>query len=353
MNILDWYISRTVLLAITVVVVGLVGLDMVFAFVDELEDVKGEYQIQQVFAYVFTTLPRRLYDFVPVGTLVGCLVGLGMLANNSELVVMRAAGMSIFSIVLSVIKPVILIVVGALLLGQFVVPYTEQIAQSQRALHQGGGKVLRIKHGNWHREGNDFIHVNAIEPNGVMHGITRYHFDENHRMLSTSFARRAIYQGDRWFVEDKEVTYFEEDSTRSEMIKSSYWESQLTPKLLTVVVLEPDHLSITGLYQYANYLMSQGLSYRVYMLSFWKKVFQPIATITMVILAVSFVFGPLRSVTMGFRVMVGVVTGLLFNYSQDLLGHVSIVFDVSPVLATMIPVVFFLLLGMVLLTRVK
>lgn len=353
MRILDIYISKTILLSIIVVVAGLVGLDLVFAFVDELEDVQREYQLQQVLIYVVTTIPRRLYEFTPVGTLIGCLVGLGILANNSELVVMRAAGMSIYSIVLSVLKPVFVIVLGALLLGQFVVPYMEQIAQGQRALHQGGGTVLRIKHGNWHREGNDFIHVNAIEPNGVMHGITRYHFDDKHRMLSTSFARRAIFQGDRWFVEDKKITYFEKGETRSETVKSSYWDSQLTPQLLTVVVLEADDLSITGLYRYAQYLMSQGLSYKVYMLSFWKKVFQPLATITMVIVAVSFIFGPLRSVTMGFRVMVGVVTGLSFNYSQELLGHVSIVFHVSPVLAAIIPVLFFLTMGIFILSRVK
>ena len=136
-------------------------------------------------------------------------------------------------------------------------------------------------------------------------------------------------------------------------VKTSYWNSKLTPQLLTVVVLEADDLSITGLYQYARYLMSQGLSYKVYLLSFWKKVFQPLATITMVIVAVSFIFGPLRSVTMGFRIMVGVVTGLLFNYSQELLGHVSIVFHVPPIFAAIIPVLLFLSVGVYILSRVK
>ena len=353
MSILDRYIFKTIFFAILVVAIVLLGLDLVFAFVDQLEDVSGKYQVPQVISYVLMTAPGRFYNMISVSVLIGSLIGLGTLAGSSELVVMRAAGMSIGRIVYAVLKPIFIFLVAGLVLGQYVVPISEQVAQSQRALHQGGGSFMRIKQGNWHREGNDFIHINAIEPNGIMHGITRYHFNGQFEMISTSFARRAIYQGDHWFVEDKKVTRFEKDRVVSEFEKASRWQSNLTPKLLTMVVLQPEHLSMTELFQYSNYLRKQGLRYKSYQLAFWQKAFQPLVTVVMVLMAVSFIFGPLRSVTVGLRVMVGLVIGLIFIYVQEFCGQVSLVFNFSPILAALLPVLIFFAVSIWMLRRIK
>lgn len=353
MSILDRYIFKTVFFAIVLVAIVLLGLDLIFAFIDQLEDVGGKYQVPQVINYVLMTAPGRIYGMISISVLIGSLLGLGALAGSSELVVMRAAGMSINRIIYATLKPIFIFLIAGLLLGQFVVPITEQVAQSQRALHQGGGSFMRIKQGNWHREENDFIHINAIEPNGIMHGITRYHFDDKFQMISTSFARRAIYQGDHWFVEDKKVTHFEPDRVRSEFVKASRWHSNLTPKLLTMVVLQPEHLSMSELYQYAAYLKKQGLMYRSYQLEFWQKMFQPLVTIVMVLLATSFVFGPLRSVTVGLRVMVGLVIGLIFIYIQEFSGQISLVFNFSTIAAALLPVALFFLAAVWMLRKIK
>jgi lipopolysaccharide export system permease protein len=120
-----------------------------------------------------------------------------------------------------------------------------------------------------------------------------------------------------------------------------------------VLIVKPDNLSISGLYTYSEYLDEQDLSAAEYRIAFWKKVLQPISTGVLVLVAISFVFGPLRSVTMGFRVFSGVVVGLLFKYAQDLLGPSSLVFGFNPIYATIIPIAVCLLVGLWLLRRVR
>jgi len=111
----------------------------------------------------------------------------------------------------------------------------------------------------------------------------------------------------------------------------------LSPQLLSTLVLPPDSLSITGLWSYAHYLAEQGLNNGRYWLAFWTKVLQPLVTVALVLMAISFIFGPLRSVTLGQRVFTGVLVGFTFRIAQDLLGPSSLVFGFSPLFAVLVP----------------
>jgi len=71
----------------------------------------------------------------------------------------------------------------------------------------------------------------------------------------------------------------------------------------------------------------------------------------LVLIGISFVFGPLRDSTMGFRIFIGVVIGVSFRIIQDRLGPFSIVFGFPPLLAVLLPVVFCVSLGLYLLRR--
>jgi len=353
MRLLDRYIGNTVLVSVSMVLMLLVSLDSSFAFLAELDDVKGSYQAREALIFILLTVPRRLYEFMPVGTLIGCLIGLGTLANTSELTVIRAAGVSISRIVFAASKPVIWLVLLGMLLGQFVVPQTEQIAQSEKARHLYQGESIGSKDGYWYREGGQYTHIQVVQPNGVMYGISRFLFDGKNILVRADFSERAIYQGDHWVLENVRQTRMGDHSTESEHIPTLVWKNtSITPEVMSVVVLKPDYLSITGLFKYAGYLESQDLESRSYYFSFWKKVLQPLTTLVMVFIAISFVFGPLRSVTMGQRLMAGIIVGLLFHYAQQLLGHVTIIFNLTPFLAAIVPLLVSLVIGVYLLKRV-
>ncbi|MNO81525.1 Lipopolysaccharide export system permease protein LptG [compost metagenome] len=288
-----------------------------------------------------------------MAALIGCLVGLGSLASSSELTIMRAAGVSLSQIVWAVMKPMLVLMFAGILVGEYIVPWTETMAQSGRALAQSGEGAQSAKRGLWHRQGDEFIHINAVQPNGVLYGVTRYQFDAQHNLQSASFAKRATFQDKHWLLEDVTTTMLYPDQKRSEVQAraTEEWDVQLSPQLLNTVVMEPEALSISGLWQYIHYLADQGLSTNRYWLAFWTKVLQPLVTAALVLMAISFIFGPLRSVTLGQRIFTGVLVGFIFRIAQDLLGPASQVFNFPPLLAVLVPAGICALAGAWLLRR--
>ncbi|MDR0276768.1 MAG: LPS export ABC transporter permease LptG [Paucimonas sp.] len=351
MRKLDGYIGSSVFMAILAVLGIILGLASLFAFIDEMGDISDTYTLWDAGQFVALTAPRRLYDMLPMAGLIGCLIGLGSLASNSELTIMRAAGVSIGRIVWAVMKPMLVLMLAGVLIGEYVAPVTENKAQADRSLAQGGGEAQTSKRGLWHRQGEEFVHINTVQPNGLMLGVTRYRFDSERHMQSSSFARRAQYQQDHWLLTDVTTTLFRGDHTEVVKTAEERWDVALTPQLLNTVVMAPESLSITGLWDYIHYLSDQGLNNDRYWLAFWTKVLQPLVTAALVLMAISFIFGPLRSVTLGQRVFTGVLVGFVFRIAQDLLGPSSQVFGFPPLLAVLLPAGICALAGLWLLRR--
>ena len=350
MRKLDRYIAWNVLAAMVVVLVALVLLESLFSFLSQLDDVRANYQTMDALIYTAMMMPRKIYEFIPVSALIGCLAGLGSLASNSELVVMRAAGVSLWRMVWAAMKPALLMMVFGSLMGEYVSPVSEQVAETQRRILRSSQGVYSGE-GVWHREGKEFMYFNAVEPNGVLYGVSRFVFDDDMHLQESSFAKRAIFQKDHWLLENITTSRFDGEKYVEEQLTILPWDSSLTTTLLKVVVVSPDALSISGLRTYTNYLNEQGLDAGEYNLSFWKKALQPLSIFSLVLVGISFVFGPLRSVSMGLRIFSGVITGVIFMLVQNLLGPSSLVFGFPPVLAVLFPIVVCVLIGANLLRK--
>ncbi|HMU86196.1 MAG TPA: LPS export ABC transporter permease LptG [Agitococcus sp.] len=355
MSRLARYVGVTVLSAMAIVLVLLLGLDVVFSFLGELEDLRDNYQAAQAFTYVLMTLPLRLYDMISVSALIGGIVGLGLLANHAELTVMRAAGLSVWRIVLWVMQPALLLVIGSLLIAEYVVPVSQPKAEAYKSLALGQSVSSGELWGYWQKQGNTFVQMHNVSPEGKLHGISFYQFSADGVLINKLFAQQGDYQQkNQWLLNQiVEHKIDQKGQVESKQQSSSIWHSELTPDFLQLVTVSPEYLAPTRLYRYADYLQGQGLVATQYFLEFWKKVLAPIATLSMVLVACSFIFGPLRSVTMGLRLIFGIFAGLGFRYLQDFSGYASLVYDFSPLLAAALPIAVCLLGGIWALARVR
>lgn len=353
MRKLNHYIGTTVSAAILLVLLVIIGLNTIAGIVDEMGNLKANYDFLAALQYVLLSIPGSLYEYLPFAALVGSLAGLGLLAGNSELIVIRSAGVSTGRVVWMVMRPALLIMAVGFAISEYVAPHTESIAKSQRAIALRESENVVSRGGLWHREGDVFMHFNAVQPNGVLYGVTLYEFDGQQRLQKTSFAQRATYQNDHWLLEDLSESYFQSEQISQKIFSSKIWRTELSPKLLNILVLDPLDLSVQGLWQYSSYLDGQGLNNGPYMLAFWKKVLQPLSTITLVLVAISFVFGPLREVTMGFRIFTGVLLGIVFRTAQDMLGPASLVYGFAPIYASLIPIVICAVAGVYLLRKAR
>lgn len=353
MRKLNRYIASSVINAILVVLLVVVSLDAIGGLMDELDSLRGNYGFINALAYIGFTLPSRIYDNLPFSAFIGCLIGLGALANNSELTVMRAAGISVWRLAASVFRPALVLILLSVALGEYVTPLTDQIADSRRAMALGSERALQANQGLWSREKNEFVHVNAVLPNGVLFGLTRYSFDDQGRLKQADYTRRATFQGDHWLLEDRTSTVFHENNISQGVEELGQWSTRLSPEVLNIIVLSAEDLSIRSLYHYAQYLDHQNRRSDDYWLALWQKLLQPLATLSLVLIAISFIFGPMRQVTMGFRIFIGVIVGIVFQITQDMLGPASLVFGFSPFLAVIIPIMGCFGVGIWLLRRTR
>lgn len=353
MQKLSRYISTVIAASILLVLLVLLGFYAIGAMIDEMGNLQQQYDFTAALWFVFYSIPGNVFDLLPFATLVGCLAGLGTLANNSELVVIRSAGVSTSRVVWMVMRPAILIMAAGMMITEYIAPYSESIAQSERAIALRKSENVVSRQGLWHREGNQFMHFSVVQPNGVLYGVTIYSFDKKRRLLNTLYAERAIYQRDHWLLEDVLESRPKDGGIEGEAVLSKVWSTDVSPELLNLLVLDPVHLSIYGLWQYSGYLESQGLNNGPYRLAFWKKVLQPLSTVTLVLIAISFVFGPLREVTMGFRIFVGVLVGIVFKTAQDMLAPASMVYGFQPVYASLVPILICLMIGVWLLHKAR
>ncbi|GKW48664.1 LPS export ABC transporter permease LptG [Halomonas sp. NCCP-2165] len=347
---LDRYIARNVLAAIIVVQVVLLGLDLVITYINDLGDVQGDYGALQVLLYLLMRLPWRLYQYAPVAVLIGALIGLGGMASSNELTVMRAAGRSLTRILWGVMKPVLLIVVVLLGIAEFVSPRSEQFATAWRLEKMQGEGAVLSQSGGWQREGDTIYRFGAIRADDTVIELTRYEF-EGDRLRSATQAARAVWEGEAWRLEEVAVTRFEDERTRAAHHDTLAWETRFTPQQLERLLRDVESQAPSELWAYARFQRDQGLQATQPLLYFWQKLLMPLTLASLVLVAASFVFGPLRSVAAGTRVFYGVITGLGFKYLQDLLAPASTLFGFSPAWAVLGPTLLCAALGLYLLRR--
>ncbi|MBT8447140.1 MAG: LPS export ABC transporter permease LptG, partial [Gammaproteobacteria bacterium] len=290
MRLLDRYIGRTIVAAIAIAGLVLLGLFTFITFVEELSDVgTGQYGFPEVISYVAMKVPRLAYELFPVAALIGALIGLTALSRSAELVAMRAAGVARGAIVLAVLKAGLLFVVLAIVLGEFVSPYTEQYARSYSAAKKSGQVATRTGKGFWARDGNSYINIKAVLPGDTLEGVYIYEFDDDARLRTSTYARSASYVDGQWVLSGIRQTEVAEHGVVARQIEQASWNSVLRPELLSIVAVKPEILSVWSLVRYIEYLDSNNLETRLYQHAMWAKIFYPAATAVMVFLAVPLV----------------------------------------------------------------
>jgi lipopolysaccharide export system permease protein len=357
MKKIDKYIAKTVLAGILIVLLVLVGLFTFFAFIDEIDDIgKQRYELSHAIQYVLLEVPKHIYDIFPSAALLGSLLALGALANNSELTVMRAAGISILDIATSVLKLGLILTIVVMLIGEMVVPYSGQYAHNMRAIaqseHANQQMVFSRRYGFWARDGNDFINIRTIFPDGGFGGVSLYQFDGKQNLKAFTYAKSAYYKYGQWQLYEVERQNIETEQVTRQFLPKITWNAILKPELVNIVVVRPNQLSSLGLYKYIQYLKENGQRTRQYELAFWTRLSYPIVSATMIFLAIPFVFGSLRTVSVGQRVLVGALLGVGFHMLNQASGNFALVYGIHPAISAFLPPVVFLLVAIRMMRRV-
>lgn len=353
MTVLTGYLMRTILLGTLLVLVVLLALAALFEFIGQIDDVQGNYTIATALLYAALRLPQLSFEMLPVAALIGSLLGLGALANSSELVVMRTSGYSVRKLAAMVSVAGFVLLAATALIGEFIGPPLDYFARNMRneARFQQEGAYASAA---WVRDGPVILHLERVSSEFEFGGVYLFRLGENHSLRSVARAENSgIDDTDQWVLENFRETRFHENGVEAVEASVAVESFDLSSDLLGVTLVKPVSLSARGLLTYIRYLKRNSLTAERYEIELWSRVARTATVLIMPVLGLAFVFGSLRSAGHGARLILGVLIGLAYFLASEMLASSGQVFNLNPAIVAWIPSGALLLVTLFALTRVR
>lgn len=354
MSILTGYLMRTILSSTLLVLGVLLALAALFEFIGQLDDVQGRYTLPMALLYSALRLPQLSFEMLPIAALIGSLLGLGALANSSELVVMRTTGVSMGRLAGMVLVTGIVLMIGTALIGEFIGPPTDYFARTLRNEARFEKDDVDFGNAAWVKDGPVILHLERINSEFEFGGVYLFHFNDDRSLQSIARAENSgIDDSDQWVLENVRETRFIGDGVQVAESSVAHETFDLNSELLGITLVKPVSLSARGLMSYIAYLRRNGLAAERYETELWSRIARTATVIIMPVLALGFVFGSLRSSGYGGRLMLGVLIGLGYFLASEMLANSGQVFNLNPAIVSWMPSLALLLVTLFALSRVR
>ena len=345
-RLMDWYIGKTLFLAMVVVTLCGGLLMFVFTLLDALPDAEEQGGFLAALGQTIRTMPRKIEELAPFAIFLGVLIGMGNLSSNSELTVLRSTGVSVTRLFLSSCIPSVLMIVFA----QTLIPLVFEA--DERGTATRSSQIA----GAWVREGDTFTRIGSINTADMLQEISQYEVNDDGQLTQVREAEtaRPIDQQGGWDLENVTDTEFEADRVAVSRPQSATWDTpRSADSLMSAFTTEPRKMSTLQLYEQIADLRAAGEDPTEYQIEFWLKLTKPLSVLGLVLIAIRFVVGSTREMGMGARLTFGIAVGFAFHYFQTLVAPVTVVFTLPPAVAISVPIILVWSIGLVLLHRLR
>jgi lipopolysaccharide export system permease protein len=374
MRIYEKYFGRQVYLAFVFVLFAFSGLFFFFDLINELNTVgHGNYKFGFAVLRVALQTPSRFYEIIPVAALISAIYVFAQMAASSEFTIFRVSGLSTGQALRSLLKIGIPLVAVTYFIGEVVGPYTDQLSERVRLEALGTAVSTDFASGVWvkdtltAREDGEqvtrFVNVGQLMPDATISKVRIYEFDSRFRLTNVRLAQSGRYEGNgHWLL--KGVTNTQLTSItrpvaqRGDALAPVYraqqitlpeysLRSELTPQILSVLLISPDRMSIFNLFRYIQHLTENHQDTRVYELSLWKKLLYPFAVLVMLVLSLPFAYLHTRAGVVGVKVFGGIMLGMSFQLFNTLFSHMGMLNTWPAPMTAATPALIYLVLGFV------
>ncbi|WP_395374354.1 LPS export ABC transporter permease LptG [Marinicella sp. W31] len=338
---LDRYLFKTLSSSLLFSVGLFLCLDVLFAIIAELNDIRGAYTIGDVFYFITLTIPGRIYELFPLTAVVAVVISLGTLASGSELVVMLASGFGKMRIASSVLIAVGFWLIWVVVIGEFVSPAGEKMANTFRAQEISDGQGIATESSVWIRDGTTIFNARRLikgqaATEYVLEGVTVFEFKDN-KAEKISRASTAFFNNGQWLLKDLEVSIFDEGGVKVDRFKEQQWQSRIEPEILNISLIRPKYLSLRDINKLQQFAGKDEQLLSAYQVAWWSKWFFPVFVLVIALCGVPFVFGQLRSGGFGQRLVIGAMLGVVMYLMNKTLLNVGEVYHVHPSLVVVLP----------------
>jgi len=355
MSVLARYIMRSVIGFTLLVLLVLLVLNALYMLIEQQDDIgTGSFTATSALMYVGLNLPQSAFDMLPIASLIGALLSLGNLARSLELVVIRAAGVSVARIAGWVFSAGVLLMAMTWVLGEYIAPPTEQYGREMKTFQKFQDYSMAGNRAAWAKDGDTILSVQRQSTENSFGGVYVFKFDAQRRLKSVGRAGSAsIDKQNTWALSDYHQSKVEDERIVPEQHASATLETHVSSEFLGLAATKPDSMPVRALFSYVRHLKRNGLDARSAETAMWARIARTLAVAIIVVLAVPFAFGPMRSTGTGARTVVGIMIGVVFLLLARLMDSSGALFALPPLVVGWTPTVVLALVTGIAVARVR
>ncbi len=339
MNILDRYLYRTVLLYTVMAMAVLLTLGALVLFISQQGDIGvGSYSAADAFLFTLLNLPQQAFELLPIGAMIGSTDGAGQSCIGQR--IGRHPGIG--RLRLAHRRPVGL--AGATLavimfgIGDYAAPSMAQIAKREKTTSKLADVSFAGTSSAWVKDGNRILRVQTGEVDRAFGGVSVFELDGPTRLHSIQRAARiSVADPGRWSLHNVATSLFEKDKISGSTVSELTMKSTVNPEFLGLAATDPQMLTLRGLASYIDHLRRNNLETAAYEIGYWSRIARLFAVVVVTLLALPFVFGPLRTTGAGTRTVIGALLGVLFFLITRTVENGGQLFNVNPALVGWLP----------------
>ena len=359
-SILDWYVLRQGLRIFVLSTAALLGLFYIASFIDLSDHLfKGRTSTAMILSYLWFATPQFLYYLVPLAVLMAALVTIGALTKNSELVVMKACGISLYRaaaplLILALLGSVVLI--G---LEERILAYSNQRADAINNAIRGRLPMTQSLDRRWvaANNGNIYQYVYFDPSRNRLNGLSIYEFGADRSMLvRRQYFENVEFRGDR------------EARGDVQWHGGKGWRREFEPRKFAVYTDQPvlmegpgyfasdrpdaQQMSYAQLSDHVTALQAGGFNVIPYVVSLHRKLAFPFVTLIMALIAVPFAVTSGKHGAM-YGIGAGIVLAILYWTAISVFAAIGSGGLMAPALAAWAPNILFGCAALYLLLTVR
>ena len=375
--IFERYLARQIYSAFGFILFALVALFLFFDILGELGSVKGQYTLPLALLHVLLKAPSRISEIIPIAGLIGSIYVFAMLASQSEFTILRIAGLDMRKGLITLAKISLPLIIFTLVMSEWLGPYTESLSDRIRMKALGSSYNSQFKTGVWVKDrlrdadgigpvrpGVRYVNVGKIGQDNEIQNIRMYEFDDAYRLLSIRSAVSGRFdEAGTWVLDDVTETRFKE-TKQTDPLNPVYsaqtftqpnvsLDSEVTPDILSVLLVSPEKMSIFSLGSFISHLLDNKQDAQRHSIAFWKKVIYPFTIFVMLTLALPFAYLKVRAGSVGIKVFGGIMLGMSFQLLNSLFSNIGLLGAWPTLITALTPPMLYFILAIVALRWVS
>jgi lipopolysaccharide export system permease protein len=351
------YLSRLFITRIFAVLVMLVMVLQILDLLGQSDKIvahPGNGEAELLY-YVSLRVPQLVARFLPYSVLLATIITLAPLNQNSEVIAMKAAGLSAHQVLAPLILTALVVALVNIAFNEGVVTRATAALKAWEAVEFGPiPNDLGVRSNVYLSDGQNILLASTLrgrEKAMVMENVTYYRRNAAGIVIEQLRAPHATYANPGWRLENPDS--FETEGTTTSKVPSVIVARKISPEQIEISEVDPDTQSLFQLSDSIESLQAAGRRTSKLDAAWWHKISGPLSSILMPLLGAVAAFGLARSGQLLIRAVIGMALGFAYFVVDSAALAMGNFGGYTPLVAAWGPFILFALVGETVLIRTE